>query len=137
MGKKYFTAQEANDLLPALRKAIGELQAIRSRFESKYRELAILRRQEVTLRDGEDPYFGLECELEFMQMEASALVSGFLLQGVELKDMEEGLVDFPAMIDGREVLLCWRLGEDRVEFYHGLHDGFQGRRRLTGGEQFG
>ncbi|WP_438446542.1 DUF2203 domain-containing protein [Gorillibacterium sp. sgz5001074] len=137
MGKKYFTAQEANALLPSLRISLRDLQAIRSRFESKYRELALLRHQGVELRDGEDPFFSLECELEFMRMEASAIAHGLNLQGVEVKDVESGLVDFPAKIEGREVLLCWRLGEERVEYYHGLHDGFQGRRRLTGGEIYG
>lgn len=137
MGKKYFTAQEANRMLPALRIGLRDLQAIRSRFESKYRELAILRRQGVELRGGEDPFFQLECELEFMQMEASVIANSMAFQGVEVKDVEAGLVDFPAMIGGREVLLCWRLGEEQVEYYHGLHDGFQGRRRLTGGEIYG
>lgn len=136
MGKKYFTVREANALLPLLRTEIEALQAIRSRFESKYRELAVLRRQGVELRDGTDPFFQLECELEFIQMEASVIVNSFALKGVELKDVQGGLVDFPAMIAGREVLLCWKLGEERVEHYHGLHDGFAGRRRLTGGEFF-
>jgi hypothetical protein len=136
MNKKYYSVHEANALLPLLRREIEALQAIRSRFESKYRELAILRRQDVKLRDGSDPFFQLECELEFIQLEASAIINSFALKGVELKDIHAGLVDFPAKISGREVLLCWKLDEERVEHYHGVQDGFGGRRRLTGGEQF-
>lgn len=137
MSKKYYTVQEANALLPLLRSEIGALQAIRARFEAKYRELAVLRRRGADPSGGTDPFFQLECELEFIQMEASAIINSFALKGVELKDIHTGLVDFPARIGGREVLLCWRMDEERVEHYHGTEDGFAGRRRLTGGENFG
>ncbi len=50
--------------------------------------------------------------------------------GAQLKDAEGGLLDFPALRDGREVLLCWRLGEARVAFWHELESGFRGRRPL-------
>ena len=48
--------------------------------------------------------------------------------GAQVKDADEGLVDFPTLRDGEEVLLCWKLGEDEVAFWHGLEDGFAGRR---------
>jgi hypothetical protein len=47
-----------------------------------------------------------------------------------VKDLDEGLVDFPAQRDGEEVLLCWRLGEEEIGFWHGLDEGFSGRRPL-------
>jgi hypothetical protein len=47
-----------------------------------------------------------------------------------VKDLNAGLIDFPARRDGREVLLCWRYGEPQVEFYHELHTGFAGRKRV-------
>jgi hypothetical protein len=50
--------------------------------------------------------------------------------GVLVKDLDSGLVDFPAVRDGQEVLLCWRVGEDEVAFWHGPEDGFAGRRPL-------
>jgi hypothetical protein len=50
--------------------------------------------------------------------------------GIVLRDLERGLVDFPALRDGREVYLCWELGEDRVEFWHELEAGFAGRQRI-------
>jgi hypothetical protein len=48
--------------------------------------------------------------------------------GVQIKDVESGLLDFPALREGADVLLCWRVGEDAVEWWHGLEDGFAGRR---------
>jgi len=57
--------------------------------------------------------------------------------GCLVKDLEMGLLDFPAILHDEEVLLCWRLGEDRIRFYHGINEGFAGRKPLdphdTGG----
>jgi hypothetical protein len=54
-----------------------------------------------------------------------------------VKDLDTGLLDFPAILNDEEVYLCWRLGEDRIRFYHGIHEGFAGRKPLdprdTGG----
>ena len=51
-------------------------------------------------------------------------------QGAIVKDLDEGLVDFPAVRDGEEILLCWRLGEEEVAYWHGLEEGFAGRQPL-------
>ena len=51
-------------------------------------------------------------------------------RGAIVKDLGTGLIDFPARLHGEEVLLCWRLGEDRVEHWHGLEEGFAGRKQL-------
>jgi hypothetical protein len=50
--------------------------------------------------------------------------------GCLVKDLDSGLLDFPAIIDNKEVYLCWRLGEDRIRFYHGQREGFAGRKPL-------
>ena len=50
--------------------------------------------------------------------------------GCLVKDLEVGLLDFPAILNDEEVLLCWRLGEDRIRYYHGVNEGFQGRKPL-------
>jgi hypothetical protein len=51
--------------------------------------------------------------------------------GAQVKDADEGLIDFPALREGEEVLLCWKLGEDEIGFWHGLEDGFAGRRSVA------
>jgi hypothetical protein len=51
-------------------------------------------------------------------------------RGIVLRDPESGLVDFPSELDGRRILLCWRLGEDDVAWYHDEHTGFRGRKPL-------
>jgi hypothetical protein len=52
--------------------------------------------------------------------------------GVQVKDLEEGLLDFPCLLDGRTVLLCWKLGEKEIGYWHSPEDGFEGRRPLDG-----
>jgi hypothetical protein len=130
--KKYFTLTEANALLPQVKQDIEKIQHVKRRFEAKYAQLQALKAhiKKHGAPGEEDPFFTMECELEFIQLEADALFRSFQLKGVELKDVDTGLVDFPAIMDGHEVLLCWRQGEERIEHYHGLHDGFAGRKRL-------
>jgi hypothetical protein len=50
--------------------------------------------------------------------------------GVQVKDLDRGLVDFPALRDGEEVLLCWQVGEEVVAYWHGVDEGFAGRKPL-------
>jgi hypothetical protein len=62
------------------------------------------------------------------QMQAGVLeMDGW---GIQLREIETGLVDFPALVAGRPIWLCWRLGEDRVEWWHETSEGFAGRRRM-------
>jgi hypothetical protein len=62
--------------------------------------------------------------------EIQAIFDEFKRRELLIKDLDRGLVDFPAIIGGREVFLCWEEGEDTVEFWHELNDGFAGRERL-------
>jgi hypothetical protein len=68
-----------------------------------------------------------------MEQEAEAVaaaVEELNRLGVLVKDLDRGLVDFPALRQGEEVLLCWQVGEDTVAFWHGLDEGFAGRKPL-------
>jgi hypothetical protein len=130
--KTYFTLAEANALLPLVKLELEKLQDIKREFRRKYEQLQELKasnRNGGTTQTG-DPYFTLECEMDFLQMEGNTLLKSFELKNVQLKDIDSGLVDFPALLDGQEVLLCWRQGEERIAHYHGSEDGFAGRRKL-------
>jgi hypothetical protein len=68
-----------------------------------------------------------------IEVEAAAVarcVEGIHELGGQVKDAEQGLVDFPALRQGEEILLCWRVGEDEIGHWHGLEEGFAGRREL-------
>jgi hypothetical protein len=68
--------------------------------------------------------------LEQAQAEVGELVDEVLALGVQVKDPAQGLLDFPAVIDGQPALLCWLVGEERIGFWHTLEGGFAGRQPL-------
>jgi hypothetical protein len=72
----------------------------------------------------------LRGKLERLSEELGETIAEITGQGVQVKDVERGLVDFPAVIDGRPALLCWLVGEERIGFWHSEDDGFAGRQPL-------
>ncbi|WP_127587430.1 DUF2203 domain-containing protein [Paenibacillus koleovorans] len=130
MERKWFTPEEANALLPQLGREIEVLQGIKHDFEEKYAHLRKWKAAGAVTLNGEDPFFQLECEMEFLQIEARTLIQSIHMKGALLKDIERGLIDFPALLHGEEVLLCWRHGEAEVSHYHGMDEGYSGRKPL-------
>ncbi|GIP34406.1 DUF2203 domain-containing protein [Paenibacillus sp. J2TS4] len=129
--KKWFTPEEANAILPIIRQEVEALQNIKNQFERMYADLRHLKQTApVTDENRSDPFFSLECELEFLQIEAQTIANSITHKGAELKDIELGLVDFPSVMNGEEVLLCWKQGEEKISYYHGPEDGFAGRKPL-------
>lgn len=124
---KIFTVQEANALLPNVRTIVGKIQRAHRQI-SRYREDAQKAAEAAERGGGGFPdgvaYAAVLTELTTQIAELEAL-------GVQLKDFERGLVDFPSLRDGRVVLLCWQLGEgDELEYWHDVDAGFAGRTPL-------
>ncbi|MEK6280755.1 MAG: DUF2203 domain-containing protein [Acidobacteriota bacterium] len=124
---KLFTVQEANELLPSVREMLRRIQRSRRRLSS-YAEEAKMAAEGAEQGGGgmdEGPlYASILTNLTLEMGELEAL-------GVQLKDFEKGLIDFPSLRDGRVVLLCWQLGEgDELEWWHDLDAGFAGRTPL-------
>ncbi|HZG83878.1 DUF2203 domain-containing protein [Paenibacillus sp.] len=132
MDKRYFTPKEANALLPFIKEDLTRLQETKREFVRTALQLRELRMNysRTSQSPPEDAVFRLEASMEFMQLEAKTLADSIRLKGAELKDVDGGLVDFPAMLNGEEVLLCWKQGEERIAYYHGRHDGFRGRKPI-------
>jgi hypothetical protein len=132
MPPKYYTLEEANQQLPLVDQILRTLQALKQQFEEQYLDLRRKKQMKTGVEQGstDDPYFMIEAGLEFIQIEAKAHMEGLHNQGIELKDIDIGLVDFPAIIDGVEVLLCWRQGEEHISYYHSREDGFSGRKPI-------
>jgi hypothetical protein len=133
MPTKYFSLEEANEQLIFVDRELRILQTLKRQFQEKYLDL---RRKKEDYKGNQqkftdpDPFFTLETELEFLQIEAKTHMNSFEMKGIELKDIDIGLVDFPAIMDGNEVLLCWRQGEERISYYHSRQDGFSGRKSI-------
>lgn len=128
---RYFTLDEANQTLPLVRKIVADIVAM---YPDVQRKLATLRQ----LADRDEKDAALERRMEDLRDALdrdSDLLNGFLRElgqiGCLVKGFEEGLVDFHAWVDGRPVFLCWKLGEDRIEWWHELDGGYTGRRPLT------
>jgi hypothetical protein len=133
MVPRHFTPEEANELLPEVRSAAEDLVEHRGTA----RAVAAKRAQLVSRIAGNggdfDPQEPRELEEEF-ERETTAITEALARLerlGVVVKDADQGLVDFPALrANGEEVLLCWRVGEDEIAYWHGLEEGFAGRKPL-------
>jgi hypothetical protein len=122
MADREFTAQEANALLPALTGSLATIREARQVVLSAGEQV----RRSAPANGGGAPGKEYWEALATLRREVERVTE----QGVILRDPESGLVDFPTRRDGREVFLCWRLGEERVGYWHGPEGGFAGRRPL-------
>jgi hypothetical protein len=129
---RYFTPDEANEALEDVRPLTEELVAHRRALVELQERLAAL-----TVRIAGNGGDLEPRELQDVQEQLDEEVGGIARcvariqdAGGLVKDLDEGLVDFLALREGEEVLLCWRLGEDEVGYWHGLEEGFSGRRPL-------
>jgi hypothetical protein len=129
---RLFTREEAEQLLPTLIPKLERLRGIHRELALRHEELVALHRR--ARGNGRDLPSD---ELESKQREADDLEAGLrrevqtiLDQGVEVKDLEMGLLDFPSLLEGRVVYLCWKLGEAGIGYWHELDDGYPGRQPL-------
>ena len=124
---KIFTVQEANALLPNVRIILAKIQRSHRRL-TYYRDEA-----KEAAEAAEQGGGGIAAGVEYASLLTELTVQLAELEGlgVQLKDFERGLVDFPSLRDGRVVLLCWQMGEgDELEWWHDVDAGFAGRTPL-------
>jgi hypothetical protein len=129
---RHFTVDEANEVLQLVRPLAEELVGVYKRAKRTEQRVAPLR----TAVAGNGSV-GMRERLQDLERVAAAagsrmraLVEEIEALGAEVKDLEVGLVDFPAEREGETVLLCWRVGEEEIGYWHGLEEGFAGRRPL-------
>jgi hypothetical protein len=129
---RHFTPKEANDELREIRPLAEELVAHRREQQRLQGERAALAAKIAGNGGGIDSQAIAELEQaeERERVEVARCVNAIHGRGAIVKDLDQGLVDFPALRDGEEILLCWRLGEDEVAHWHGLEEGFAGRKQL-------
>ncbi len=124
---KIFTVQEANALIPNVRNILARIQ-------QAYKNVSRYRTEARKAADGAEQGGGGMVEgVAYAKLltKFTALLTDLEGLGVQLKDYERGLVDFPSLREGRVVLLCWQLGEgDELEWWHDVDTGFAGRTPL-------
>jgi hypothetical protein len=122
MPTRRYTAQEANDLLPYLAPTLTELRDRFTRASDLRAEVA----REATENGGSTK----RDKLQKTQARMADLMARIAEWEIELRDVDAGLVDFPAVVDGAPAWLCWKLGEPRVAYWHPTTSGFADRRPL-------
>jgi len=128
---RYFTLEEATSLLPCLTEVLVAMQARKRELDRLRQDLVEAAAQ--ASGDGHLQERELARKRNAVE-EAASTLSDMARQitdlGCELKGIDEGLIDFRALREGREVYLCWRLGEERIAFWHDIEAGFGGRQPL-------
>jgi hypothetical protein len=142
---RFFDIDDANALLPELTTIVGVLGEQRAELVRLRDEVLAAGRggnEGATTAVGgsaggaDGPPISSELRLTRLRMQGlidqmAAGVARIDALGLTLRDIERGLVDFPALVSGRQVWLCWQLGETTIDWWHGLETGFDGRRPLT------
>jgi hypothetical protein len=132
VAERYFTPEEASELLPAVRR-LAERMVRRRRALTRALERQERLRAAVTSNGGginvREPAEA-QAAVEKAAAAIARCIDGIHELGALVKDVDRGLVDFPALRDGDEVLLCWQLGEDEIGYWHGVDEGFAGRKEL-------
>ncbi|HEX6773518.1 MAG TPA: DUF2203 domain-containing protein, partial [Acidobacteriaceae bacterium] len=130
---KTFTLEEANSLLPVVESLLERAIAAKEEAERLEKEIQLLR-QRIFLSGGMTVDITWvarnRTEMEGQVQKAKDALGEIDSIGVQVKDLDTGLLDFPCRVDGDLVLLCWRRGESRIEFWHTLESGFRGRQPL-------
>lgn len=131
MYKKHFTLAQARAALPEIRRRLRRIQdllaEIRARLEEEGQGPPVILRG-----NGKGPIITQATENDQKQ-EAQRLIESIADAGIQIKDLQRGLIDFPHFLAGnpkREVFLCWHLGEDTINFWHEIEAGYGGRKPL-------
>jgi hypothetical protein len=121
---KHYTIDEARALLPLLRQWLSELETFQKRLQALDERVAAL------LKHGDDAGGEPVHQLIKTLARCQHVLQQFRRREIQVKDLRRGLLDFPALREGREVFLCWEKDEEDIEFWHELETGYGGRERL-------
>ncbi len=128
-----YTVEEANDELPRVRRVvaqIAELSALLPDLEDQARIAQYESKRPGARAEDQDRQQQARDAVGGAEMELLKAVANLNSKGIQLKGPLEGLIDFPSYRGGELVELCWRLGEERVEHWHHIGEGFAGRKKL-------
>jgi hypothetical protein len=124
--KKYFTVEEANRLIPQIKAIVEQLRQGRGRLQAHRPTAQTVAHQAAGNGGGGDATTYLAAYSQTFGRGLAQLQA----MGVLLKDLERGLIDFPHQREGREVYLCWKYDEERIDFWHETDAGYGGRQPL-------
>ncbi len=127
---RLFTLAEANAMLATVRPLLEGLAEAKRGLDAVHNQL--LRISPKMRENGHRlEALGLEDQMERLVDRLSRGIRDLELMGVEIKDLDSGLIDFPSLYHGRVIYLCWRLGESEIAYWHEITTGFAGRRSVS------
>jgi hypothetical protein len=131
--KKTFTFEEASTLLPVLRALLKRAMEGKQLIEAVEKEFEDLRHR-ILLSGGlmlDIPVVARRrAERDKALQEIKDALAEIEAIGVQVKDLDIGLLDFPCVVEDETVLLCWKYGEEKIAFWHGMEEGFRGRKPI-------
>lgn len=127
--RKFYTVEEANRLLPELVAILHEMQAAKTQIMARRDELEQL--EQVAAQNGHAKHAEeLTAELDKLVRLLDDCLERLVNADIELRDLDDGLLDFPSLRGARMIWLCWKQGEPDVAYWHELNSGFASRQKL-------
>jgi hypothetical protein len=123
--RRHYTRDEARTLLPQVREWLSQLREQRAQLDRLDTRITQI------MAHGADAGSGSVNEWVRCFAASKRVLREFTSREIQIKDLDRGLLDFPTLMAGREVFLCWEEDEDDIEFWHDLDSGFAGRERLN------
>ena len=141
MGPRVFTLEEAEALIGSIEGYFSDLDAQREQLvqiKKKMDVLEMIHGSEVTTVPSPDAreYGHYLEQIDEIKKEFESICGKIAGTGAHLKGVDQGLVDFCGVIDGRLVELCWKRGEEKIEYYHHIGEGFGGRQPIPTPSEF-
>ena len=133
MADKYFDRREAEELLPTITPWLEEARDQKEKIETFKNELAQVASRIMVMGGIFPPVADLlrkKSEHDETAERLVEVINRIQETGVLVKDLDIGLVDFPSLLEGEEIYLCWKLGEDHIAFWHGVDEGYAGRKPI-------
>ena len=132
MKRRIFILDEAIAKLPWLELKFQELDEVKRLIDALKEEVSVLlRKSRRNGGGGSDEQIGeTQRKIEEFRSQTSVLIDDIMAEGILVRDLNMGLVDFPSFSDGTEILLCWVRGEKTILYWHGVNEGYMSRKRL-------
>ncbi|HSP07944.1 MAG TPA: DUF2203 domain-containing protein [Acidobacteriota bacterium] len=131
MSERLFTVEEAEELLVSIEPLARTIADNRRAVLHLTNDLIALQEDARSDRKVEAAtLLNKQTELDFLVRIINESLEAIEEMGAQPKDLDQGLIDFPAILEGEPVLLCWKLGEESIRYYHSYEEGFAGRRPL-------
>jgi len=130
---RFFTLQQAETLLPEIESSIRQAIALKSKFQRLESDWQDFQRRVLVLGGvlvDRAQMLDRKNRRDSAAKNLKDTLEKIHQRGCLVKDLDIGLIDFPTLLNGEEVYLCWKLGESAIQFWHGVHEGFRGRKPI-------